>query len=292
MLHKILIPADVPSDMHETFKENIRAITHSTERLFLFACDQKIEHLNADFYGPEVHADAEHPEHLFKIAQQSPIGAMATHVGLIDRYGPQYREINYIAKINAKTNLIPQEQSDPLSTLLWDVHDVVQLARQSDLKIRGIGLTIYLGSEYEQEMLHDAAQQIFDAHLHGLVAIVWMYPRGKAIKDEEDPQLLAGATGIANALGADFVKIKPPHTPQGLSSIVAAAGNTKVICAGGEQIEEKKIIAQIEAQMHEGGTAGCAIGRNLFQRSTSDAIALAKEISKIVYAQDQEKKMH
>jgi len=287
MPNKILIPADVPSGMHETFKENMRAITQSTERLFLFACDQKIEHLNADFYGSEIHADAEHPEHLFKIAQESPIGAMATHVGLIDRYGPQYREINYIAKINAKTNLIPQEQSDPLSTLLWDVHDVAQLARQSDLKIRGIGLTVYLGSEYEHEMLHDAAQQIFDAHLHGLVAIVWMYPRGKAIKDEEDPQLLAGAAGIANALGADFVKIKPPHTLQNLSRVVAAAGNTKVICAGGEQVEPKKLLAQIKAQMDESGTAGCAIGRNLFQHSTADAIALAKEISKIVYAQDQ-----
>jgi fructose-bisphosphate aldolase / 6-deoxy-5-ketofructose 1-phosphate synthase len=287
MPHKILIPADVPCDMHEIFKENMRAITHSTERLFLFACDQKIEHLNADFYGPGIHADAEHPEHLFKIAQQSPIGAMATHVGLIDRYGPQYRETNYIAKINAKTNLIPQEQSDPLSTLLWDVHDVVQLARQSDLKIRGVGLTIYLGSEYEHEMLHDAAQQIFDAHLHGLIAILWMYPRGKAIKDEEDPQLLAGAAGIANALGADFVKIKPPHSPHDLSRIVAAAGNTKVICAGGEKLETKQLIAQITAQMHESGTAGCAIGRNLFQRSTTDAIELAKEISKVVYMQDQ-----
>jgi fructose-bisphosphate aldolase/6-deoxy-5-ketofructose 1-phosphate synthase len=283
MLNKILIPADVPSDMHEIFKENIRAITHNTEHLFLFACDQKIEHLNTDFYGPEIHADAQDPEHLFKIAQQSPIGAMATHVGLIDRYGPHYREINYIAKINAKTNLITKELSDPLSTLLWDVHDVAQLACQSDLKIRGVGLTVYLGSEYEDEMLHDAAQQIFDAHLHGLVAIVWMYPRGKAIKDEEDPHLIAGAAGIANALGADFVKIKPPHYCQDLSRVVAAAGNTKVICAGGEQVETQKLITEIAAQMHQSGTAGCAIGRNLFQRSTSEAIELAKEISKIVY---------
>lgn len=285
MKNNIFIPADVPTDMHETFKENMRSITRGTKNLFLFACDQKIEHLNDDFYGPDIHADAEHPAHLFKIAEQSSIGAMATHVGLIERYGPQHREINYIAKINAKTNLIPLEQCDPLSTLLWDVHNVVQLARESNLKIRGIGLTVYLGSEFEGEMLQDAAQQIFDAHLHGFVTILWIYPRGKAIQDEQDPKLLAGAAGIANALGADFVKIKAPHDVQQLKHIVAAAGNTRVICAGGEQISQEKLLAEIIAQMQQ-GAAGCAIGRNLFQRSEKDAIDLAKKISEIVYAQD------
>ena len=37
----------------------------------LFACDQKVEHLNKDFYGEGIDiADAE-PEHLFKIGDQA-----------------------------------------------------------------------------------------------------------------------------------------------------------------------------------------------------------------------------
>jgi DhnA family fructose-bisphosphate aldolase class Ia len=259
----------------------MRAITNKNGHLFLFACDQKIEHLNADFLGPRIHPDAQRPEHLFQIAAQSPIGAMATQIGLIERYGPEYPHINFIAKLNSKTNLIKQNQSDPQSGLLWDVHDVVHLAAQSKLNIRGIGLTIYLGSEYEKEMLHDAAQQIFEAHLYGLVTILWMYPRGKAIKDDADPQLLSGATGVANALGSDFVKIKSPHNTHDLKYIVAAAGNTKVICAGGEQIDETELLKTIALQM-QAGVSGCAIGRNIFQRSSKDGIELAKKIANII----------
>ena len=277
----MIIPADVPPEMHQIFQKNMNAITLGTGNLFLFACDQKIEHLNNDFVGKNIDPEAANPEHLFAIAQKAPIGAMATQVGLIERYGPQYPEVNYIAKLNSKTNLISSEQSDPVNALLWDVREVVQLANQSDLKIRGIGLTIYLGSIHEGQMLQDAAQQIFEAHLHGLVTILWMYPRGKAIKDEHDPQLLAGAAGIANALGADFVKIKPPS--KNLSLVVAAAGNTKVICAGGEQVPAEQLVAEIKMQMHDGGTAGCAVGRNIFQRSLNDAVALAQQISEIVY---------
>jgi len=282
MQPKILIPADVPSEMQEQFENNMTAITHGTDHLFLFACDQKIEHLNSDFFGSNIHPEAQNPEHLFQIAQQSPIGAMATQVGLIERYGAQYPEVNYIAKLNAKTNLIPQTQSDPESALLWDVHDVVQLAKQSKLNIRGIGLTIYLGSDAESHMLRDAAQQIFEAHLNGLVTIIWMYPRGKAIKDDQDPQLLAGAVGVANALGADYVKIKSPNNIGDLKNIVSAAGNTKVICAGGEQVEEEELLKTIKMEM-QAGTSGCAVGRNIFQRSTKDGVELAKKIAKIVY---------
>ncbi len=277
-----IIPADVPHEMHDTFQSNMNAITKQTNHFFMFACDQKVEHLNTDFIGPNIHADAQRPEHLFEIAAQSPIGAMATQVGLIERYGPQYPNINFIAKLNSKTNLIKQDQSDPESGLLWDVHDVIHLAAQSKLNIRGIGLTVYLGSEFEKEMLHNAAQQIFEAHLHGLVTIIWMYPRGKAIKDDADPQLLAGAAGVANALGADFVKIKSPHKINDLNHIVAAAGNTKVICAGGKQIGENKLLETITLQM-EVGASGCAIGRNIFQQSTKDGIELAQKIAQIIY---------
>src|SRR5437762_5492017 len=115
----IFVPADVPEKKHDIFTKNYAAITRNTGRLFLFSCDQKIEHLNNDFYGPDIHPQALHPEHFFRIASQGSIGAMATHLGLIARYAKQYPDINYIVKLNATTNLIPLEQHDPHSTLLW-----------------------------------------------------------------------------------------------------------------------------------------------------------------------------
>ncbi|MDD4138451.1 MAG: aldolase, partial [Methanoregula sp.] len=48
---EIRIPLDVPPEEQERYRENYDAITHGTGRLMLFAGDQKIEHLNDDFFG-------------------------------------------------------------------------------------------------------------------------------------------------------------------------------------------------------------------------------------------------
>lgn len=290
-MKQITIPADVPKHVEHDFIDNYYAITKKTNRLFLFSCDQKIEHLH-DAFDPDdktIHADAVHPEHLFNIAAQGEIGAMATQLELIARYGKQYPTINYIAKLNSKTNLILREQKDPMSAPLWTVDDVITLQQDTQLHLRGIGVTIYLGSEFENEMLSFASESIFQAHQQGLIAILWMYPRGKAVKDETDAHLLAGATGAANALGADFVKIKSPTPTKTQSSaellkeIVAAAGNTQVICAGGEQVPAQEYLQKLYAQLTIGGTSGTATGRNIFQHSLPHAIAMSRAISAMVY---------
>lgn len=285
----IIIPADVPTRARKTFMRNYHAITHSTDRLLLFACDQKIEHLDHDFEGPGIHADARHPEHVFKIASEAPIGALAAHFGLIARYGTSYPNINYIVKLNGKTNIVPTEQHEPLSNQLWSVHDVMELKKNGKLPICGVGYTLYLGSEYEHIMLTQAAQIIRQAHEYGLVAIIWIYLRGKAVKNDTDPALLAGAAGVAASLGADFVKIKPPeatkkHTSaEQLKRAVIAAGNTKVICSGGAKIDTESFFTELHDQLHVAKTGGCATGRNIFQRSEADAIAFIHALAGLVY---------
>lgn len=285
----ILIPADVPIAMEQEFINNYSRITKNTQRLFIFSCDQKIEHLNDDFYGADIHSDTLHPEHMFRIAQQGTIGALATHLGLINRYAKQYSSVNYIVKLNAKTNIISPEHRDPISQNLWDVYQVIAIKKESSLTICGIGLTVYLGSEFEPTMLEQAAQNIYEAHQHGLVAILWIYLRGKTVIDEQDGNLIAGAAGVANSLGADFVKIKPPqatkilNSPQLLKIITATAGNTQVICAGGKRKNPQLFLEELYDQIHIGNTAGCAIGRNIFQRSLSQAIAMTQAVSCIVY---------
>lgn len=59
----------------------------------LFAGDQKVEHLNDDFYGDDIHPDDADPEHLFRIAAKAKIGLFASQLGLVARYGcsPYYR---------------------------------------------------------------------------------------------------------------------------------------------------------------------------------------------------------
>ena len=285
----VFVPADVPEKKHDMFVKNYNAITRNTNRLFLFSCDHKIEHLNHDFYGTDIHPQALHPEHLFRIASQGNVGAMATHLGLLARYAKQYPNVHYIAKLNGKTNLVPCEQQEPYSTLLWNVDDVIALRDNSKLMIAGIGVTVYLGSEYESELLAQAAHVINRAHHEGLVAIVWMYPRGKAICQENNPHLIAGAAGVALSLGADFVKVKAPagtdmlSSAQSLKIACSAAGNTKVVCSGGVQQDPTILLTELYDQIHTGDAAGCAIGRNIFQHSLAESIALTQAIAALVY---------
>lgn len=282
----IVIPADVPKNAEAKYKENYKLITGGSGRLMLFAGDQKTEHLNDDFYGADIHPDDADPEHMFRIASGSRVGVFASQLGLIARYGKSYPNVPYLVKINSKTHLVKTDQKDPLSTQLWTVQQVVDLRDSSKLKIAAVGYTIYLGSEYEDVMLSQAAQLINEAHKYGLVVVLWIYPRGKAVKNEKDAHLIAGAAGTAAALGADFVKVNPPKeegkdSAELLKEAVKAAGRTKLVCAGGSSTSAEKFLSQLYAQIHTGGASGNATGRNIHQKSLDEAIRMCNAISAI-----------
>lgn len=280
------VPADVPHDKIVAFKKNFNEATSETGRLMLFAGDQKLEHLNNDFYGKGVSPDDANPQHLFQIASQAHIGVFATQLGLISRHALQYADIPYLIKLNSKTNVVPFQQKDPLSMAWFTVDQVVQFAENSGLKVLGVGYTVYPGSEYEVDMLKEAAQIVHQAHLLGLIAVLWIYPKGKAVKDEHDPHLIAGAAGVGACLGADFVKLKVPEkdgefSPEMMDEIVSAAGNTGVLCEGGTKEDETLFLTQLHDQIHLGGARGSGTGRNIHQRSLQDAVKMANAIHAI-----------
>lgn len=282
----LYIPADVPNSAINEYYNNMELVTHGTGRLMLFAGDQKVEHLNDDFHGKGIHEDDNVPEHLFKIADNAEIGVFAAQMGLISMYGGDYPEIPYLVKLNSKTHLINTKQRDPVSLQLVDVEQVLEFKKNSRLDIMGIGYTIYLGSEYEHLMMREAAQAIYKCHQAGLITVLWIYPRGQAVADEKDAHLIAGATGVAATLGADFVKVNAPKkdgksTADLLTPAVKAAGKTRVICAGGSSTDPKAFLQSLHDQIHVAGVAGNATGRNIHQKSLEDAARMCNAISAI-----------
>jgi fructose-bisphosphate aldolase/6-deoxy-5-ketofructose 1-phosphate synthase len=283
---EVKVPLDVPEEYRDMYRENYQLITKGTGRLMLFAGDQKMEHLNDDFYGEAIHPDDAEPEHLFRIADQGRIGVFATQLGLIARYGMDYPDIPYLVKINSKTHLIKKDQMDPFSNGLYSVKQIVKFRESSGLKIAAVGYTIYLGSESEAEMLSQAAQLVFKAHRHGLVTVLWIYPRGAAVKDEKDPHLIAGAAGAAACLGSDFVKVNAPKkdgksTADQITEVTKAAGRTKVVCAGGSSVDAAAFLSQLYEQIHSGGASGNATGRNIHQKPLDEAVRMCNAISAI-----------
>jgi fructose-bisphosphate aldolase/6-deoxy-5-ketofructose 1-phosphate synthase len=280
------IPADVPSGSINEYLSNYDEITRSSGRLMLYAGDQKIEHLNKDFYGQGISPDDNTPEHLFKVADTAEIGVFATQMGLISLYGPDYPEVPYLVKLNSKTNLVKTARRDPVSLQLIDVEQVAAFKNNSGLNILGVGYTIYLGSEFEHMMLREATQAVYKAHQLGLLSVLWIYPRGQDVKDEKDPDLIAGATGVAATLGADFVKVNYPKkegesSAEILKQATKAAGRTRVICAGGSSIDPKAFLQSLHDQIFISGAAGNATGRNIHQKSFDEAVRMCNAVTAI-----------
>ena len=282
----VLVPADIPPEARDLYLSNYLTITRNTGHLMLFAGDQKVEHLNDDFYGEGIAADSADPEHLFRIASQAEIGCLATQLGLIARYGGDYNGVPYLVKLNSRTNLVKTEQMDPFSQQWYGVDQVADFAAYSGLSILGVGYTLYLGSDSEPEMLYQAAQVVHEAHQYGLVTVLWIYPRGKAVRDERDPHLIAGATGVAACLGADFVKVNYPRregaeSKELLKEAVQAAGRTKVICAGGSSVDVRAFLQDLHDQIFVSGACGNATGRNIHQKPLGEAVRMCNAISAI-----------
>jgi class I fructose-bisphosphate aldolase len=286
---QVRVPADVPVAVRDTYVDNYLKATRGTGRLMLFACDQKIEHLNDDFFGEGIAPDDAEPEHLFRIGSQGVCGVLAGQRGLIAHYAADYPDINYLVKMNSKTHLVKTSQEDPYSPQLYDLQTVLDL-RDDGVNVVAVGYTIYLGSEYEAQMMTEAAQLIADAHSVGLLVVLWIYPRGKTVADEKDAHLIAGAAGAACCIGADFVKVNPPKKSDAASSAerlteaTRAAGRTGLVCAGGSTVDAETFLSQLWEQIHVGGATGNATGRNIHQRPLDEAVRLTKAISAITLA--------
>lgn len=287
-MNKIFIPLSVAKSKHNEYKKNYKLATRNTGKLFLFAGDQKVEHLNDDFYGPNIDKADAYPEHLFEVAKNIPGAVLATHIGLLSQYGQKYKQLPFILKMDGKTNI--DDNKDLAYSASWaKAQDYIDFKKQSGLKIVGLGYTIYLGSQFEYKMMQEAQEMVRIAHQAGILAIIWMYPRHSSIKNEDDIHLIAGGAGVAASLGADFVKVKYPYSyanndkkASEFQEVVKAAGRTKIICVGGSKQKEESLIDHLNRQM-KNGSSGLAIGRNIHQRSLKEASSLGKALCAIIH---------
>jgi fructose-bisphosphate aldolase / 6-deoxy-5-ketofructose 1-phosphate synthase len=276
-----MIPLTVPEKVKSTYQKNLAELTKKTSSYLFFVYDHRLEHLQFDFYGKNISEKAPRVTHPFSIAAKSNISAFVTYLGLISRYAEQFPYISYMVKLTGKIP-IQTYTDDAHNYPLCSVDDVIHFKEQTKLNILGVACVVYLGSIYEKEMLQCAEKMIIDAHKHGLLTCLFMYICGEEIPID-DPMLVAGAAGVANVLGADFVKIHVPNvmTEEDLYKIKHAAGNTAILFSGGEKKQEKELLDRYSYWIQNGFCSGAAIGRNIFQREEKDAIELMNQIASI-----------
>ncbi|OGY07992.1 MAG: hypothetical protein A2700_00055 [Candidatus Blackburnbacteria bacterium RIFCSPHIGHO2_01_FULL_44_64] len=255
--------------------------THSLDpilrngRGILLAYDHGFEHGPVEF--DERSAD---PAWIMEIADSGYFTGVVCQKGVAAHYygsagSPQVakHKVPLIVKLNGKTGFHAGEE--PVSVQNCTVSEAIELGAV------GVGYTIYVGSEHENEMIAEFSEIEREAHEKGLIVIGWMYPRGKHIKLDTDPEILAYAARLGLELNADAVKIKYTGDVESFTRVVQVAGDTKVFVVGGPKTESADELYKTAQEVISAGAVGLAIGRNVWQ--AEKPLEVAEKLAKIVY---------
>jgi fructose-bisphosphate aldolase, class I len=246
---------------------NLNKIMTKGKAIYL-AYDQGLEHGPTDFNHQNID-----PNYIIDIAKKGNYNGIIFQKGIAEKYQKEIKEskIPLIVKLNGKTSFLKLE---PYSPPLCTVDQAV------DMGAAAIGYTLYIGSKHEARMFQEFEIIQEQAHDYGLPVIVWLYPRGKAIKDEFDKNVLAYSARVGLELGADIIKMKYNGNPEDLKWIIKAAGKVKVVIAGGTKAKEADLLKQVK-EITKAGVAGLAIGRNIWQ--SKKPLDITKKLKKIIF---------
>jgi len=165
---------------------SLSKITKKGKALFL-AYDQGLEHgPGSDFNDKNVD-----PLYILDIAKKGKFNAVVFHKGIAEKYRKEIKKsgVPLIIKLNGKTKLF---KGSPVARPTGTVKEAIKLGANA------IGYTVYIGSKYESEMFEDFGKIEEEAHAAGLPVILWVYPRGKDIKNDVSRENMAYAarTGL------------------------------------------------------------------------------------------------
>lgn len=238
------------------------------KRAVILAYDHGMEHgPESDFNDRDVN-----PLYIIDIAKKGGFNAIAVGKGIADKYNREIRasKVPLIVKLSGKTKLY---KGEAFSEKTGTVEEAVKLGAV------GVGYTIYIGSKYEGKMAEEFSKIEEKAHEKGLVVMLWVYPRGKSIKNELSREMISYAARTGLELDADIVKIKSNGKIRDMRWAVESAGRTKVVFSGGKKEDEKGFLKDVGTAM-KAGAAGMAIGRNVWQNK--DPINITKKVKKIM----------
>lgn len=236
-------------------------------KVMLLAYDQGMEHGPVDFNEKSVD-----PSYIMKIAQNGDFTGVVFQEGIAAKYYKKESGIPLIVKLNGKTSFQGEE---PLSLQLCTVK------KAAEMGAIGVGYTIYVGSQFEEQMMVEFSRIEDEAHALGMIVIAWMYPRGRKVAGREnDRDVVAYGARLALEMNADFVKIPYTGDPESFSWAVRAAGKTGVLAQGGKKTDWENLEEEIKGVM-EAGAAGIAIGRNIWQDENPNEVS--KKLAEIVY---------
>ncbi len=261
--------------------------------LLLLPIDQGIEHGPRDFFPNPASKD---PDYEFRLAAEAGYSAIACQIGLATKYYPDYAgRVPLLLKVNGKTDVPPSDAA--LSTTNASVEDAVRLGADA------VGYTLYVGSSRQDEDLRQLQTVREDCDRYGMPLVIWAYPRGEFIAKKGGQNSFYAidyAARLAMEMGADVVKLNLPKIDpdkdkdspapynelqvsqeEAVRQVVESAGRSLVVLSGGSKTDDDQLLAQTRMIMEAGGS-GVIYGRNVWQRSHSEAQDIVEQIKEIM----------
>ncbi len=266
-----------------------------TGKLVILPVDQGFEHGPARSFAPN--PSAYDPHYLYELAIEAGLSGYAAPLGLLQQGADSFAgRLPLILKLNSANSL---HAGTPDQAITASVKDALHLG------CVGVGFTIYPGSDACYAMMEELREIIREAKSHGLVAVVWSYPRGGKVSKEGETALdiVAYAAHMAALMGANIIKVKPPRDMVDLDAAkpvyesaaiprttladrirhimqCAFAGKRLVVFSGGEAKDTAGLLEEIR-QIRDGGGSGSIIGRNSFRRPRKEALELLDSVIRI-----------
>lgn len=268
-----------------------------TGKLVILPVDQGFEHGPARSFA--VNPPAYDPHYHFQLAIDAGLSAYAAPLGPLEAGAATFAgSIPLILKMNSANSLSRQkENADQAVTA--SVDDALRLGCSA------IGFTIYPGSDSMYGQFEEFRDLSKEAKAKGLATVLWSYPRGGDVtkKGELALDVIAYGAHMAALLGAHVIKVKLPsadleqdearkvYEKQAIAKDALADrvkhvmqssfnGRRIVVFSGGATKGEDAVFDDARA-IRDGGGNGSIIGRNAFQRSREDALALLDKLVRI-----------
>jgi len=208
------------SDRSSQVRQNLKSLFNhgrlkGTGYLSILPVDQGIEHSAGASFAPNpTYFD---PENIIKLAIEGGCNAVTSTLGVLGMVSDKYADqIPFIVKLNHNELLSYPNH--------YDQRMFATAEQAYEMGARGVGATIYFGSEESRRQIEEVSLAFMQAHQLGMFTVLWCYLRNAAFKkDGVDYHTSADLTGQANHLGvtieADLIKQKQPTNNGGYQAI-------------------------------------------------------------------------
>ena len=273
-----------------------------TGKMIILPVDQGFEHGPARSFAPN--PAGYDPHYHYQLAIDAGLNAYAAPLGMIEAGADTFAgQIPTILKVNSANSLM-SGTAGKNQAITASVDDALRLG------CAAIGFTIYPGSDMALDMFEEIVAMRKEAAAKGVATVIWSYPRGEAItKDWETAiDVAAYAAQIAALIGAHIIKIKlsTDHLmlPEAkkvyeekaidVSSqakrvehcMQASFGGRRIVVFSGGAAKGTDAVYDDARAIRDGGCNGSIIGRNSFQRSREDALAMLGKLVDIYLGKD------